>query len=94
MSGQWFLLAVTAERGIGKVTHFVNGQAIGISDGTQMDKPLTAMRIGGADLGNWSDPIWPDRSLRSLNGRIDEFAIYGAALSPKEIAEIYEVGRP
>ncbi len=93
-SGQWFLLAVTAERGIGKVTHYVNGQAIGISDGTQMDKPLPAMRIGGADLGNWSDPIWPDRSLRSLNGRIDEFAIYGAALSPKEIAEIYEVGRP
>ena len=51
------------------------------------------MRIGEADLGNWSDPIWED-AIRTLNGRIDEFAIYGAVLSAEEIAEIYEVGRP
>ena len=93
MSGQWMLLAVTAEKGIGKVRHYVNGELIEIVDGTQMDKPLEAMRIGEADLANWNDPIWED-SIRTLNGRIDEFAIYAAALSPEEIAEIYESGRP
>ena len=93
LSGQWMLLAVTAEKGVGKVTNYLNGQPISIVDGTQMHKPLEAMRIGEADLGNWSDPIWED-AIRTLNGRIDEFAIYGAALSAEEIAEIYEVGRP
>lgn len=93
MSGQWMLLAVTAEKGIGKVAHYVNGRPLPISDGTQRHKPLETMRIGEADLGNWSDPIW-DHSIRTLNGRIDEFAIFGAALSPEEIAKIYEVGRP
>ena len=93
MSGQWMLLAVTAETGVGKVTHYVNGRALSIADGTQMHKPLEPMRIGEADLGNWSDPIW-DHSIRTLNGRVDEFAIFREALSPEEIAEIYEVGRP
>jgi hypothetical protein len=93
MSGQWLLLAVTAEKGIGKVTHYVNDSPIAIANGTQMHKPLKAMRIGEADLGNWSDPIWED-SIRTLNGRIDEFAIYGVALSAEEIAEIHEKGRP
>ena len=73
--------------------HYVNGELIDIVDGTQMDKPLEAMRIGEADLANWNDPIWED-SIRTLNGRIDEFAIYAAALSSEEIAEIYKSGRP
>ncbi|MEM9281386.1 MAG: LamG-like jellyroll fold domain-containing protein [Verrucomicrobiota bacterium] len=93
MSGQWFFLAVSAEKGIGNVTSYVNGKPISIIDGTQRHKPLQAMRIGEADLGNWSDPIW-DHSIRTLNGRIDEFAIYQVALSAEEIAEIYEAGRP
>ena len=76
------------------VTHYINGQHVGLSGGTNMDQPLPKMRIGGADLGNWTDPIWPDSSIRSLNGRIDEFAIYSAALAPDEILTIYEEGRP
>jgi hypothetical protein len=54
---------------------------------------LPKLRIGRADLGNWTDPIWA-RAIRSLNGRIDEFAIYSAALAPDEILTIFEEGRP
>lgn len=93
MSGQWLLLAVSAEKGVGKVKSYVNGKPIEIVNGTQTHKPLQAMRIGKADLGNWSEPIW-EQTIRTLNGRIDEFAIYSVALSPEEIAQIYEDGRP
>lgn len=92
-SGQWFLLATTASAGVGNVTHYVNGRAIGFSGGTNMEKPLTVFRIGEADLGNWSEPIW-EKVIRTLNGRIDEFAIYRECLSPEEISAIYETGKP
>ena len=95
-SGQWFLLATTVGGSAREsVTHYINGQRVGFSGGTNMDQPLPKMRIGDADLGNWTDPIWPDsNAIRSLNGRIDEFAIYSTALSADEIRKIYEEGRP
>ncbi len=92
-SGQWFHLAVTAESGVGNVRYYVNGRPIEIRDGTQMHKPLPAMRIGEADLGNWSEPIW-EQAIRTLNGRIDEFALYSVALPAEEIMMIFEEGRP
>lgn len=93
-SGQWFNLATTVDRENGSLTHYVNGRAVGFSGGTHMENPLPEMRIGKADLGNWSDPIWPDAPIRTLNGRIDEFAIFREALSAKEIEELYENGKP
>ena len=33
-------------------------------------------------------------AIRSLNGRIDEFAILSRVLSPEEIRVMYEVGKP
>ncbi len=92
-SGQWFHLATTVRMGVGGVTHYVNGEAVGFSGGTQMHKPLARLRIGEADLSNWSDPIW-ETALRTLNGRIDEFAIFQEPLSAEEIRMIYENGKP
>ena len=52
-------------------------------------------RIGAADLGNWTKPIFKSRAaMRTLNGRIDEFAIYASALSEEEIRTIYNEGKP
>lgn len=93
-SGEWFFLATTATWDGGDVVHYVNGEPVGISGGTQMHRPLPRMRIGEADLGNWSDPIWPDAGIRTLNGRIDEFGIFGAALSAEEIRLLYQKGKP
>lgn len=93
-SGRWFFLATTVEGGDGAVTHYVDGEPLGFSGGTHMDKPLPILRIGEADLGNWSKPIWPDRGIRTLNGRIDEFALFDAPLSAEEILTLYETGKP
>jgi hypothetical protein len=93
-SGNWFLFATTADRAKQPgVTHYINGQPVGFSGGSNMDQPLPKLRIGSADLGNWTDPIWA-KSIRSLNGRIDEFAIYSEALTAEEIRVIYEQGKP
>ncbi len=97
-SGEWFFMATTVSRVAtgdrGVVVHYVNGEPLGLSGGTQMHKPLPRMRIGGADLGNWSDPIWPEAGIRTLNGRIDEFGIFGEALSAGEIRSLYQTGKP
>lgn len=93
-SGRWFFLATTVEGGDGKTTHYIDGEPVGFSGGTHMEKPLPRMRIGEADLGNWSDPIWPERSMRALNGRIDEFALFSVALTAAEIRTLFENGKP
>ncbi|MEM9017823.1 MAG: LamG-like jellyroll fold domain-containing protein, partial [Verrucomicrobiota bacterium] len=98
-SGQWFFIATTVEAtavtgGSNPVTHYVNGKPLGFSGGTQMHKPIPRMRIGEADLGNWSEPIQPDWALRTLNGRIDEFGIFEDALTAEEIQGLYEQGKP
>ncbi|MEM9481728.1 MAG: LamG-like jellyroll fold domain-containing protein [Verrucomicrobiota bacterium] len=93
MSGQWFFLATTVDREGGGVTHYVNGKKVGFSGGTNMEKSLPALRIGEADLGNWSDPIW-EKSIRTLNGRIDEFALFDEALTSEEIEKLYHQGKP
>ena len=93
-SGKWFLLATTVDRAKQpSLVHYINGQSVGFSGGRNMDRSISKLRIGRADLGNWTDPIWA-KSIRSLNGRIDEFAIYSTALAPDEILTIYEEGRP
>ncbi|MEM0897191.1 MAG: LamG-like jellyroll fold domain-containing protein [Verrucomicrobiota bacterium] len=93
MSGQWFFLATTVDRKGAGVKHYVNGKQVGFSGGTNMEKPLGALHIGEADLGNWSDPIW-ETSIRTLNGRIDEFALFDAALTSEEIVNLYHQGKP
>lgn len=94
LSGNWFLLATTVDRSKQQsVVHYINGQPIGFSGGSNMDRPLPKLRIGYADLGNWTDPIWA-KAIRSLNGRIDEFAIFSASLTSDEIQTIYEEGKP
>ena len=93
-SGKWFFIATSVDRNVGEVVHYVNGEPLDISGGTQMHKPLPRMRIGEADLGNWSDPIWPEAGIRTLNGRIDEFGIFAVSLSAGEIRSLYQKGKP
>jgi hypothetical protein len=43
--------------------------------------------------GQWLKPE-AEFAIRNLNGSIDEFALFDAALSPEEILRIYENGKP
>ena len=95
MSGQWLQLATTYDVDQKQTTHYLNGLAL--SQETIPDVQLVSTtRIGKASIGNWSMPTKPDAAfaIRNLNGSIDEFTIFGAALSPEEILEIYENGKP
>ena len=54
------------------------------------------IRIGAASIGNWSEPERndPHFAVRNLNGSIDEFILFNAALSAAEIDQLYQAGKP
>ena len=95
MSGMGLHLATTYDVDAKKTTLYLNGKPLHqemIPD-FQLVKET---RIGMASIGNWSVPTKPDAhfAIRNLNGSIDEFAIFSAALSADEIAKIFEHGSP
>ncbi|MCB1231917.1 MAG: LamG domain-containing protein [Verrucomicrobiae bacterium] len=94
-SGQWMHLATVYDGDAGTTTHYLNGEAVSI-DQIPEDMRIEKAEIGPASIGNWSEPKRndPDFAMRNLNGTIDEFALFSAALSASEVHEIYEVGRP
>lgn len=95
MSGKWLHLATTYDVDQKRTTHYLNGEPLHselIPDALLVE----TTRIGAVSIGNWSLPTRPDATfaIRNLNGRMDEFAMFAAALSADEIREIYEDGKP
>lgn len=95
LSGKWIHLATTYNVETQKVTHYLNGKML--SEGTIPDDlAVQTTRIGKASIGNWASPNKPDAhyAIRNLNGSIDEMTIFAAALTPEEILDFYENGKP
>ncbi len=96
LSGQWLMLATTYDVDAHTVTHYLNGQPIN----TESIPPaflVEKVTLGDASIGNWSQPQYhqdPRFAVRNLNGTMDEFALYSAALTPTEIAQLHSLGRP
>ena len=91
--GRWVHLATVYDRDARAVTHFVDGREVK----TIPLKFDTTLVLGSAELGNWGAPIpgsTSTYSIRNLNGRMDEFALFGKPLSAKEIGELHAVGAP
>lgn len=92
--GRWHHLAVAYDNQSGSVIQYFDGEEVSreISSLHQPGRPIT---FGPCEIGNWGLPTdghpFP---IRNLNGAIDEFAIYGAALGADEIRNLYEKGRP
>lgn len=95
MSGKWLHLATTYNVDGARTTHYLNGQVLHSEQIPELQLVKTT-RIGAASIGNWSLPTKPDAhfAIRNLNGCIDEFALFAAALTEQEIKEIYENGKP
>lgn len=101
--GRWLQLVTVFDPDLGKVFHYLDGKLImsaPIETGREADyraptETLDKLRIGYAELGNWrrKDPGEP-YSIRSLNGRMDEFSVYSRALSEAEVVRLYEIGKP
>lgn len=95
LSGRWLHLATTYDADAGRTTHYLNGDILH-EETINEDLVVKTTRIGAASIGNWSIPTRPDSefAIRNLNGSIDEFAIFAAALPADEIREMYDNGKP
>ena len=95
LSGQWLMVATTYDVDARMVTHYLNGKVLS-QEAVPADYLVETVSIGAASLCNWGLPERDDPhfAVRNLNGSMDEFALFAAALSPKEISEIYEHGKP
>jgi len=91
MSGQWLHLASTFDPEERRVVHFLNGKVVSVSE-IEDDYVVRDLRIGNAEIGNWGHPFREDPvfAIRNLNGRMDELAIFNAALGSQEIEELFK----
>ncbi len=95
LSGQWLMITTVYDVDARAVTHSVNGRVL--SRETIPEEYLVeTVKIGAASIGNWGQPYSEDPAftVRNLNGSMDEFAFFAAALSDEEIAQIYQHGKP
>jgi hypothetical protein len=95
MSGKWTQLVTTYDTSNQTVIHYVNGKRFHqevLPENMRVDR----VKIGPATIGNWSEPTRNESkfAVRNLNGSMDEFAIFSAALTADEIAELFKHGRP
>ncbi|MEO6246941.1 MAG: LamG-like jellyroll fold domain-containing protein [Opitutaceae bacterium] len=95
MSGRWLMIATVYDPDARHVTHYLNGQQLS-QEAVPEEYLVESVSIGAASLGNWDLPNRdePRYAVRNLNGSMDEFALFAAALSPTEIAGLYENGKP
>lgn len=80
--GRWMHLATVIDGEAREMRHYVNGQEVAKAT---LKRPVP-VRLGLTNLGN-CDWITTDyKPVRNFNGRIDEFAMFGRALTASEIA--------
>ena len=91
--GQWLHLAVVLDGPAKRVTQYLNGTPVG--EKTLKVKP--PFRLGPAELGNWNNHGFREHDpalIRNFSGALDEFCLFGRALSPVEIRALFAAGKP
>jgi hypothetical protein len=92
-TGRWHHLAVTYDSQSGDAVQYLDGKLIS-QERSPFHQPGRKIVYGNCELGNWGLPTEGHKfPIRNFNGRMDEFAIFKAALSANEIKAIYEAGR-
>jgi hypothetical protein len=92
-TGLWTHLAVVLDGQTGLVAHYVNG----VPASRHALKVGPPFWIGPAELGNWNAQSGPNPTpalIRNLSGALDEFELFGRALSDAEVRELYVKGKP
>jgi hypothetical protein len=90
----WHHLAVTYDNASGTVLQYFDGREVG-REISALHQPGRPVVFGPCELGNWGLPTQGHRfPIRTLNGAIDEFAIYQSVLSPAELQTMFEQGKP
>lgn len=95
LSGQWLMIATVYDVESRQVSHFLNGYVLS-QETIPTEYLVESVRIGNASIGNWGLPERSDPkfAVRNLNGSIDEFALFSAALSAQEIRQLYDNSKP
>jgi hypothetical protein len=91
--GMWQHLAVVIDGKARRVVHFVNGLPVS-SHTLNLGPPF---RLGSAELGNWNARGGPNPApslIHNLSRSLDEFELFGRALSDAEIRGLYVKGKP
>jgi len=92
--GFWVHLAFVLDGNTKRAIHYVNGHVVS-ERALRLAPPF---RIGEAELGNWNAGaiVGGDDSflIRNFSGAMDEFCLFGRALSEAEMFELYTDGRP
>jgi hypothetical protein len=85
---------VTYSNASGAVLQYFDGEEVG-RDISSLHQPGRTIVFGPCELGNWGLPTQGHQfPIRTLNGAIDEFAIYNGVLDATEIQAIFEEGKP
>jgi hypothetical protein len=91
--GMWIHLAAVLDGKTRQAVQYVNGYPIA-RHALKLGPPF---RLGPAELGNWNARGGPNPApslIRNLSGSLDEFELFGRALSDAEIHELYSKGKP
>ena len=91
--GKWIQLAAVCDGKTGLMTLYFNGRIVASKF---MVKKRT-LTLGNLELGNWTPTAKmtdANYRVRDFHGRMDEFALLSRALTPQEIRQQYELGRP
>ncbi|QDT96779.1 LamG-like jellyroll fold domain-containing protein [Gimesia aquarii] len=89
--GRWIFLVTVYDHQKKEVIHYLDGLPVSHH---RLENPIPLV-IGPAEIGNWRPKEHTgEHSIRSLNGRLDEFALFGRALSAEDILKLYEYGKP
>lgn len=91
--GLWVHLAVVIDGGTKHVIQYLNG-APASEHALNINVPF---RVGAAEVGNWNAKGFPKNDpfmIRNFGGAMDEFCLFGRALSAEEIRGLYSTGRP
>lgn len=89
--GRWIFLVTVYDHQKKEVIHYLDGLPVSHH---RLENPIPLV-IGPAEIGNWRPQEHTgEHSIRSLNGRLDEFALFGRALSADDILKLYQSGKP
>ena len=89
--GRWIFLVTVYDHQKKEVIHYLDGLPVSHH---KIENPIPLV-IGPAEIGNWRPQEHTGaHSIRSLNGRLDEFALFGRALTAEDILQWYQSGKP
>lgn len=88
--GRWLHIAAVVDVPSRRVEQYLDGKLV---DGRVLGQKTGKLRFGNVEIGNWVSQGL-GHAIRSLNGRMDEIAIWGRAMTQGEIQALEKAGRP